>query len=154
MCIRDSLSTDALGATDTDTVAITVTTVNDVPVLAAGKVTLARSASLTVNTNGEVALTETSVVPAGAKVVGVTLNLEYSTYWASDAVSGCYVRLNGTTFEPLGWTGLGTSNNFVAVERKYAGALPGYNVGSANTWTFGSAWNLSLIHISEPTRPY
>ena len=135
------VATDALGATDTDTVAITVTTVNDAPTLAAGKVTFAQSAAFTVNTNGEVALTETSLVPPGAKVLGVTLNLEYSTYWSWDAVSGCYVRLNGTTFGPLGWTGVGTANNFVAVERKYAGPLPGYNAGSANTWTFGSAWN-------------
>ena len=32
--------------------------------------------------------------------------------------------------------------------------IPNYTFSSSNKWTFGGEYDLSLIHISEPTRPY
>jgi uncharacterized repeat protein (TIGR02543 family) len=125
-------------------VKVAVAAVNDAPVLAAASSVYTRTASLSIGSNGEATLSEQSLVPAGATVVGVSLSLEYSTYWNAannGAVAGCYVKLNGADVGGLGWTAIGTNSAFVAVNTSYVGPLSSYVPGSTNTWKLGSAWN-------------
>ena len=92
---------------------------------------------------GEATVTETAMIPPGARVVGVDLALEYNTYWDSGnpAVAGNYVKLAGTTIGELGWTSFGNSPNWTTVTTQYRGLVTGYTAGSLNAWVIGSAWN-------------
>ncbi len=136
------------------TVSIEITPVNDAPTLVASRITLRRTEELQVSGNGEVTLTETAPVPAGARIAGVKLELEYSTYWNWDAVSGCYVNLNGTAVGSLGWTGLGTGGAWLPVALEMATPPATYAAGNSNLWTIGSAWNPTSLRGIQLTVHY
>ncbi|MFM8338061.1 MAG: LamG-like jellyroll fold domain-containing protein, partial [Opitutaceae bacterium] len=129
----------------TGTATITITPVDDAPWLAASKVTLNRSSEFTPYPSAAVSLTEGASIPSGARVVGVTLNLEYSTYWSWNAYSYCSLLLNGSPVGALDWVGGATSGGFVSMEKKFVGPLTAYNPGAVNTWTFGSEWNETTL---------
>ncbi len=99
--------------------------------------------SANIGTNGEVNFAESSLLPAGAEVVGVDLNLEYSTYWppSNPAFAGNYVQLNGASIDALGWLSFGNNNGWTAVSPQFRGSLPAYIPGAQNTWKIGSAYN-------------